>query len=300
MRFNTRWRKIGPRLGDWRVRRVRRVVQLGVLACVFTGGTLVLSAGAVPPDQLGASATLAEIEACASRNLPNDAGVIEFSVEAIDRSGAVTLSRAEIRWTKDDDELARILLRVSEPAKTAGTALLIMDKESDQPEFFLRLPEIARVKRIRSKRLRGPVLGTDFSFEDLERLRAPLDRANLELIGIAEVDGRSAWLLEAIPGEDDGSEYTRVLTYVDQRHCVPVQVDLFERDDQLRKRLRAAQDEIRIVGTANLPHVFTMEDLRRETRTIIRIERFDSTLHLPVEQFTKRALQSPAPAAVAR
>ena len=212
----------------------------------------------------------------------------------------MTSSRAEIRWTKDADELARIILRVSEPAKTAGTALLIMDKGSDQPEFFLRLPEIARVKRVRSKRLRGPVLGTDFSFEDLQRLREPLDRTQLELIGIAEVDGRGAWLLEAIPGEDDDSEYTRVLTYVDQRDCVPIQVDLFERDDRLRKRLRASREEILTVGSAHLPHVFTMEDLRRETRTIVRIERFESAPHLPVEQFTKRALQESAPAAVAR
>ena len=293
MSFEHGCRQIGSRL------RNLRVVRVGVLACFLVGVTSGLSARAAEPDQLGASATLAEIEACVSRNLPSAAGVIEFSVEAIDRTGAVTLSRAEIRWTKDDDELARILLRVSEPAKTAGTALLIMDRESDQPEFFLRLPEIARVKRVRSKRLRGPVFGTDFSFEDLQRLREPLDRANLELIGIAEVDGRSAWLLETIPGEADGSEYTRVLSYIDQRHCVPVQVDLFEHDDRLRKRLRASEDKIRSIGTANLPHVFTMEDLRRETRTIIRIERFDSTPHLPVEQFTKQALQQPAPAAVA-
>jgi len=289
------------RLNHARQPRLRlRVVSVSILTCVLTGWTLGLSARAIEPDQLGASATLSEIEACASRNLPNAAGLIEFSVEAIDRTGAVTRSRAEIRWTKDDDELARILLRVSEPAKTAGTALLIMDRESDQPEFFLRLPEIERVKRVRSKRLRGPVLGTDFSFEDLHRMREPLDRTDLELIGIAEVDGRSAWLLEAIPGEDDDSEYTRVLTYIDQRHCLPVQVDLFEDDDRLRKRLRASRDEIRIVGTANLPHVFIMEDLRRETRTIIRIERFDPTPNLPVELFTKRALQGSTPAAFAR
>jgi hypothetical protein len=251
------------------------------------------------PALLGASATLSEIEACASRNLPEAAGVMEFSVEAIGQSGVATRSRAEIRWTKDDDELARILLRVSEPAKTAGTALLIIDRKSDQPEFYLRLPEISRVKRVRSKRLRGPVLGTDFSFEDLQRMRDPLDRANLELVGIADVDGRSAWLLESLPGPEDGSEYVRVLTYIDQQHCLPIQVDLYERGDRLRKRLRAPQDEIRRVGTAYLPYLFVMEDLRRETRTIIRIEQFASTAKLPVEQFTKRALAEPMPASVA-
>lgn len=275
-------------------------MRAGVLCCVILAGTLGAPASAEAPEQLGASATLAEIEACVSRNLPDAAGVIEFSVEAIDRTGAVTLSRAEIRWTKDEDELARVLLRVSEPAKTAGTALLIIDRKSDQPEFFLRLPEIARVKRVRSKRLRGPVFGTDFSFEDLQRLREPLDRADLELIGIGEVDGQSAWLIEALPGREDGSEYTRVLTYIDQKNCVPIQVDLFEHGDRLRKRLRAAVDEIRSVGTANLPHVFTMDDLRRDTRTVIRIERFESSPHLPVEQFTRRALQESSPAAVSR
>jgi hypothetical protein len=117
---------------------------IAVAIGVITSWTLGPPASAVQPNQLGAQATLADIEACVSQNLPNDAGVIEFSVEAIDRSEAVVRSRAEIRWTKDDNELARVLLRVSEPAKTAGTALLIMDKESDQPEFFLRLPEIDR------------------------------------------------------------------------------------------------------------------------------------------------------------
>lgn len=296
MRFTT----LAPeaRIGSRIARRgtpLLAVVPLIALA-TFTS----IGAKAVQPEQLGASATLAEIEACASRNLPDAAGVIEFSVEAVDRTGIVTSSRAEIRWTKDDEELARILLRVSEPAKTAGTALLIMDKESDQPEFFLRLPEIERVKKVRSKRLRGPVLGTDFSFEDLQRLRTPLDRADLELIGLAEVDGQPAWLLEAIPGEDDGSEYTRVLTYIDQRDCIPLQVDLFENDDRLRKRLRAARDEVRVVGSSHVPHVFTMEDLRRETQTIVRIERFESAGQLPIEEFTKRALQESPPPAVAR
>jgi hypothetical protein len=232
-------------------------------------------------------------------NLPDAAGVIEFSVDAVDRSGEVTASRAQIRWRRDEDELSRIVLRVSEPAATAGTALLIIDRASDQPEFFVRLPELPKVKRVRTKRLRGPVLGTDFSYEDLDRLREPLDRADLELVGVSLIEGRLAWLLETIPGDDDGSQYSRVLTYVDQDHCLPVQIDLFEGDDRLRKRLRASMDEIRVVDSAHLPHVFVMEDLRRKTRTVVRIEYFETTSDLPAEQFTKRALAQPAPAALA-
>lgn len=270
------------------------------LAAAASGTTE--SAGTTDFARPGPGATVAEIEACVSHNLPDAAGVIEFGVEAVDRTGVATASRAEIRWRKDDAALSQVILRVSEPAKTAGTALLIIDRASEQPEFFVRLPELEKVRRIRSKRLRGPVLGTDFSYEDLGRLRDPLardgfDRPQLELIGLSEVEGRPAWLLETVPDEDDDSEYTRVLTHVELESCLPIQIDLFEEGDRLRKRLRAPVEEIRTVGDTHLPHVFVMEDLRRETHTVIRIERFDSSEDLPAAQFTRRALEGPAPAA---
>jgi hypothetical protein len=244
------------------------------------------------------STTIAEIEACASRNLPATAGVIGFRVDAVDRTGAVTASRAELRWRKPGDEQTQILLVVSEPAKTAGTALLIIDRQADKPEFFVRLPAMKKVKEVKSRRLRGPVLGTNFSYEDLKRLREPIDRAELDLIGIEDLAGQPAWVLETIPSEEDDSEYSRVLTFVDQGNCLPVRIDLFEPgaegEHRLRKRLVAPPSEIRPVGVEGgvmLPHQFVMEDLQRETETIVRIESFEASADLPAEQFTRAALQ---------
>jgi hypothetical protein len=256
---------------------------------------------------LGASATLADIEACVSRNLPEAAGVIEFSVDAIDRSGVGIQSRAELRWRKPANEPTRILLVVSEPAQTAGTALLIIDRDADGPEFFVRLPEMKKVRRIRSRRLRGPVLGTDFSYEDLQRFREPLDKTLLDLIGTAEVEGQPAWLLETVLDEDDGSDYSRVLTYVDQKSCLPVRIALYESGangtDRLRKQLDAPLAKIRSAAegahTTYLPYEFVMRDLRRKTRTVVRIDRFEVNSELPVEQFTQAALQDADPSPLA-
>lgn len=301
-----RWQSGASRaVGREAAERLRPLVVGALIVVLLVANTVVATAdsdAARAEATPGPNATLAEIEACATRNLPNAAGVIGFRVEAIGRSGETTRSRAQIRWRRDADSLSRVVLRVSEPAKTAGTALLIIDRKSDQPEFFVRLPDLPKVKRVRSKRLRGPVLGTDFSYEDLDRLREPLDKTGLELIGVSEVDGRAAWLLETLPGRDGTpeSEYSRVLTYIDQDHCLPLQVDLFEGEDRLRKRLRASMDSIRQVDSAALPEVFVMEDLRRETRTVVRVEHFETRPDLPAEQFTKRALAEPAPAAAAR
>ena len=186
--------------------------------------------------------------------------------------------------------LSQVVLRVSEPAETAGTALLIVDRAGGEPEFFLRLPEVDKVRRVRSRRLRGRVLGTDFSFEDLNRLREPIDRANLEVVGLVALEGRPAWLLEAVPKPEDRSDYARVLTYVDQQTCLPLRVDLFGHDERLSKRLSAPVSEIREVDGAQLPYVFVMEDHRRETHTVIRVQEFESVADLPAVQFTRGAL----------
>ncbi len=289
-----------PAEGRWRrLFTSRGTTRFGRLACLTAGALLATQPlAAKEPLRPPPTADLAAIEACVSQNLPDTAGVIDFAVEAVDRTGVVTASRAEIRWRKDADELSQVVLRVAEPAKTAGTALLIIDRASDQPEFFVRLPELDKVRRVRSKRLRGPVLGTDFSYEDLSRMRDPLDRKAIELVGISNVDTRATWLLETLPTPEDGSEYARVLTHIDQDTCVPIRIELYGEDDRLRKQLTAPIEEIRTVGVSKLPHLFVMEDLRRETHTVIRILRFDSIEDLPAAQFTKRALQDLSPAAM--
>ena len=250
------------------------------------------------------SASVAEIEACAEQNLKGRAGVVGFAVDAIDRSGVATTSRAELRWRRPANEKTRLLLTVSEPAQTAGTALLMIDRDAEEPEFFVRLPEMKKVKKIRSRRLRGPVLGTDFSYEDLGRLRDPVARAQLVLLGTTEVAGRPAWVLETIPEEEDGSEYSRVLTYVDESICLPVRIELFEAkrggEHRLRKRLDASVEAIRPVGEGEarilVPHEFVMNDLERETRTVVRIEGFETAADLPAALFTRAGLGEGAPA----
>lgn len=280
----------------------RRATVLGLLCAVTTAASTARAADATGPASgdapAAAQATLAEIESCASENLPSSSGVIGFSVDAVDRNGAVTSSRAELRYRKPDERGTEVLLVVSEPAKTAGTALLIIDRKQDKPEFFVRLPEMKKVKRVRSRRLRGPVLGTDFSYEDLKRLREPINPTDLEVVGSDEIDGRATWLLETVPGAADGSEYARVLTHVDQQSCLPLRIDLFQggRDgsDRLRKRLAASSEAIRPVsgqGTTSLPHEYVMQDFQRETRTIVRIEHIDTDADLSPEQFTRAGLQ---------
>ena len=200
---------------------------------------LCLVAGA--PETARPDPSVDEIKDCAARNLPDDSGVIGLTVEVEDRAGDITTSRAQLLWQRQDDGLQRLLIRVSAPAKVAGTSMLVIEKAKGDPDLFVHLPELARVKRVKNQRLRGPVLGTDFSYEDLNRLRRPIHTEDLRLIGSQRVDDKATWVLEYRPDAEDRSEYARVVTYVDKTHCLPIRIEFYEKDDHLRKLLTCSE-----------------------------------------------------------
>jgi hypothetical protein len=270
---------------------LRRVLRgLALAACLLLGPGPGWAAEMAEQAPAAREPGIAEIEACVTRNLPDDSGRVAFSIEVVDRVGDVTQSRAEILWHRNQEGLERLLVRVSAPAKTAGTSLLMVDQEEGAPDLFVYLPEIAKVKRVRSRRLRGPVLGTDFSYEDLKRLRDPVGQSEIRRLPDRSIDGRPHWVVEARTGEDSGSEYERVLTYVDPEHCLPVRLEFIERDGSLRKVLTAPADGILRHGERWLPHLYVMRDLHSETLTRVRLDRVELNAALSDEQFTQEAL----------
>jgi hypothetical protein len=245
---------------------------------------------AAAPGSAGSDARVDEIKECAARNLPGDSGSIGFTVEVEDRAGEVTPSRAQLLWRRHPDGHQRIVIRVSEPAKIAGTSMLMIEKPEGDPDLFVHLPELSRVKRVRGRRLRGPVLGTDFSYEDLDRLRRPTSTDGLRLIGSQSVEESLAWALEFRPRDGDRSEYERVVTYVDQTHCLPIRIEFYEENERLRKVLTAPTSGIRSHGQSMLPHEFVMRDMANRTQTRVRVDRVDVPADLSDAQFTTNAL----------
>lgn len=268
--------------------RIRCAVLALTAAACLAGG----AAADAPRD-----AGVEEIQACAARNLPGGSGSIGFAVEVEDRAGDVTTSRARLLWRRDGDGHQRVLIRVSEPAKIAGTSMLMVEKPEGEPELFVHLPELSRVKRVRGRRLRGPLLGTDFSYEDLDRLRRPISTEGLRLIGSQQVDGSPAWALEFIPEDDRREEYQRVVTYVEQEHCLPIRIEFFGEENRLHKVLTTPRSGIRPHGRFLLPHHFVMRDVSNGTETRVHVDRVQVPAQLSDAHFTRNALLDPPPAA---
>jgi hypothetical protein len=231
-----------------------------------------------------------DVEACVARNLPDESGALDFAVRVRDREGGSTRSAARLLWRRPEGGLSRIVLRITEPEKTRGTSVLLVERADADPEIFVRLPELEGVKRVSKGRLRGSLFGTDFSYEDFERLQGLAPRTVIELQEDFRVDGRAVWVLEARPDPDARSEYSRVISYVDQEYCLPLRMEFVDRHGKLRKLLSTDAAEIRAEGSRFVPAGFLMRDLRDRTETEVSLRRVEMDPGLSEQQFTEQAL----------
>ena len=258
-------------------------------------GTIVSAlvlADASPAQAQDALPSREELEQCMSANVPDEPGVVDFAVTVFDRTGQGTDYAISMEWMSDDAGHRRSLLRVTAPEKVAGSALLSVEDGGAKPDLFVSLPELKKVRKVRSRRLRGQVLGTDVSFEELDRLQRGAEDARVEVVAAEQHQERAVWRVEAWPGDKGKSAYERVVSLIDRETCVPLRIDFFEEAEEPRKRLTVDPDSLTAHGERTLPHSMTMHDLLNGTRTSIRIESVKVPATFPEGSFTREALQA--------
>ena len=161
---------------------------------------------------LAALETIQDVDACVEANLPAESSIQTVVMDAHDRIGSVTQTRARIYWRRFDKGLSRVLVRLSDPPEMRGAAILMMEQSADRNDILMYLPELDRVKRVTGHMLSGSVFGTDFSYEEFEGLQG-LRNDNFErtLEGTESVEGRPTYIIESVvkPGFEDRSAYRR-------------------------------------------------------------------------------------------
>lgn len=234
--------------------------------------------------------TAAEIEACVRENLPDETSIQTVSLESRDRVGATTSSRAKIYWQRGDDGLSRVMLRIYAPPDMRGAGLLLLEKEADD-DMFMYLPELARVRRVTSRMASTSMFGTDFTYEQFERIQGLAENVESKRLDDAEVGGRAVFVVETRPGDPKASGFESIRSYVEKATCLPIRVEYFEHD-QMRKVLEADLERIEVVSGTTLTRRLVMKDLRDETSTALVIEEIELGTPIKRKTFTKNFLET--------
>lgn len=257
---------------------------LGRLTSLLLTG--LLWAAVAPATEL---TTAAEIDACYRSNFPESTAVQTVSLVSTDRIGSVTTSRAELHWKKFDDGFSKVLMRFEKPAEMRGAGLLMVEKKN-RNDMLMYLPSLQRVKRVTKHMTSASMFGTDFSYEEFERIQGMSTESTSERIADDEIEGRATYVLVAKPAAGEESGYERIVSWIDKESCAPLRTEFYERGDKPRKIMTAPHERVERIAGIWVPREIVMHDQRDKTETKLLVEKIEIGVDVPRKMFSEKEL----------
>jgi hypothetical protein len=180
---------------------------------------------------------------------------------------------------------------VTAPRDVAGLAYLVHEGESERA-VWAYLPEEERVLRInpRAAASRARIGRTAVSYEDLRYAPLNLGEPAAGESSESQIGDRAVSVVRLSRPAGESQIYDRVLSFVDQRSCVPLKIELYK-DGELRKLVTADPASIRREGGIWLARSIEVRDLEHEVETDILVERIDVDPELPDRIFSPSYLK---------
>jgi len=245
-------------------------------------GSLLLIAGVAAP---AAAQSAREIMLESQRRAEASSQRYEGLLQVIDAKGRVTDKRWE--YTRlGSHGASKSVLRFTAPAEVKGVALLVLNHPDRASDQWMWTPAIARDRRIALQDRSTRFFGTDFSFEDLEE--RDVDQYDFSLAGEESMDGVACWKIEARPRQTKTSQYTRSRVWVRKDNYAYVQIENDIKSDLVRRLKYSQLEQVQGIWTARL---LEMTDLRRNSRTILKLEKLQYNQPMKDEDFTLQSLR---------
>ncbi len=240
-------------------------------------------------------ATPESIAACMAQNIPEAGQIESVALTVTDRSGGERYTHANIFSRRDAKGLQRVLVTLDAPEDLSGASFLMLEREDRPNDLVLRVPGVEGVKYIHGTEATRSMFGSDFSYEDFERINGLLRPGRSKLLADAELRGRAVWVVETHPADRTLSAYERIVTQIDQRTCVVLRTDLYEPGGRLRRVLTADPDLVRRSGSVWIAHDVRMRDVRDGSSTRLAVESVQSDVPIPAFRFSIDRLKSYEP-----
>ena len=209
----------------------------------------------------------------------------EGTLQVIDAKTKIT----EKRWQYDrigSHGSSKSVLRFTAPAEVKGVALLVLNHPDSASDQWMWTPAINRERRIALQDRSTRFFGTDFSFEDLEE--RDTNQFDYKLAGEDAIDGASCWKVQSTPKQTKASQYSNSYLWIRKDNYAITQIENYSKDQLVR---RAHYTDIRNDQGIWTAHQIEMLDLKRNSRTILKIEKLQYNVPAKDEAFTLQALR---------
>ncbi len=209
----------------------------------------------------------------------------EGILQVIDAKNKIT----EKRWQYDrlgSHGSSKSVLRFTAPAEVKGVALLVLNHPDRSSDQWMWTPAINRERRIALQDRSTRFFGTDFSFEDLEE--RDTDQFDYKLLAEEPIDGAPCWKVQSTPKQTKVSQYTHSYVWIRKDNYALAQIENYIKEHLVR---RVHYQDIRNVQGIWTPHQVDMHDLKRNSHTIMKVDKLQYNVPMKDEDFTVQALR---------
>jgi hypothetical protein len=152
----------------------------------------------------------------------------------IEAGGAQSERKMEVVGRRHDG-LLQTKVRFASPSDVAGTAFLTLEKAGGGSEQHIYLPGLKRTRRIVGREREGSFMGSDFTYNDLER-KDDKGATHVKLPDEA-VGKEDTYVLETTPGSPEVAGYAKVRTWVRKSDFIPIRTRFFDGSGKVVKTL---------------------------------------------------------------
>ncbi len=143
------------------------------------------------------------------------------------------------------------LVRVSAPAKEAGTATLKANRD-----IWNYLPKVDRTVKIPASMMSGSWMGSHFTNDDLIKDRRLIDDYDIEIAFEGERDGETVWEFTLTPREDAPVVWGHIEYLIRQHDLMPLSARFFDEDGGLSRTMEFT--DFKDMGGRLVPALMTM------------------------------------------
>ena len=228
--------------------------------------------------------------ACFERR-PEPDSVRAMRLTAYDQAGNKTVQILRLYGRRNQQGLGQLFVRVEQPEAMRGTSLLMLQRADAESDIYLASPEHPTPRAIRGSERNQRMFGTDFSYEDLERVQHGWRPGAAEIVELPgeQIDDRAAYVIEVRPRD---SAWARIVFYLSQESCLPILVRYFERGKTLASKEAILDPRAHVKhGDIWVAHDVLMRNLVNHTTTGLMVDSHQQEALLPDQQFTVEGLE---------
>ncbi len=201
------------------------------------------------------------------------------------RGGTVQEQRLDVA-TKIVDGNLRAIARFTHPPDLRDTALLMIEQPDRPDDYFVFLPALAKTRRVSGAQRSDSFMGTDLSYEDLERRRAT-DFDHL-VIRPESLGGEEVMIVAGLPIR--ASSYARVEFAIAQDDAL-LETRYFKNgSDAPVKVIQFPRAGLRQEAGTSLPTRILVENVVMGTQTDVVVTKLEINPVLNDRLFTTHAL----------